>query len=223
MNKEAREIHSAKKESVQTSKRNKNSHFRIYADVTSHPAVGEYCSLACSITSWLVRYHTAPVQKYENHVTTHCVCTIYSKMKFNTPCESATGKWSFIYEKSQNAQLCQSFFKQCREQYNITISMLGNGTSINVVAQYSNVHRNKILRQPTCFHHSLRLFAIVKEVANHMLQLLRNTVILISCIQGNRFRKAALVLRNIPSKRRITGQAVRNRLREINPAPTGLH
>ena len=110
------------------------------------------------------------------------------------------------------------FFKQCREQYNITISMLGNGTSINVVAQYSNVHRNKILRQPTCFHHSLRLFAIVKEVANHM----RNTVIFISCIQGNRFRKAALVLRNNPSKRRITGQAVQNRLREINPVPTGL-
>ena len=50
-------------------------------DATSHTAVGEYCSLACSVTSRLVRYHAAPVQQYENHVTTHCGRTVYRKLK----------------------------------------------------------------------------------------------------------------------------------------------
>ena len=48
---------------------------------TSDTAVGEYCSLTCNVTSPLVRYHAAPVQQYENHVTTHCVCTDYKKLK----------------------------------------------------------------------------------------------------------------------------------------------
>ena len=66
------------------------------------------------------------------------------------------------------------------------------------------------------------LFANLKEVASHVPQLLRNTVIFTHCTIRIRFLNAALALRNMPSKRRITGQTVRNRLREINPVPTGL-
>ena len=44
---------------------------------TSHTAVSEYRGLTCSVTSWLVPHHAAPVLKYENHVTTHCVCTVW--------------------------------------------------------------------------------------------------------------------------------------------------
>ena len=46
----------------------------------------------------------------------------------------------------------------------------------------------------------------------------------IPCTLRHRFRKAALASRNIPGMRRIsiTGHTVWNRLREINPLPTGL-
>ena len=48
-------------------------------DETSHTAVGEYCSLTLSVTSRLVLYYAAPVLKYENQVTTHCVISVYKK------------------------------------------------------------------------------------------------------------------------------------------------
>ena len=50
--------------------------------------------------------------------------------------------------------------------------------------------------------------AIVKEVANHVSQLLCKTVVFIHFTLRNYFRNAALTLRNIPGMRHITGQTV---------------
>ena len=108
-----------------------------------------------------------------------------------------------------------------QEQYNIAISMLVNGSSINPVAKYFNVHPNTISRLQTRFT-ILGLFVIIKEVANYVSQLLRKIVIFIPCNLRNCFRNAALKSRSIPGMRPITGQTIRNRLCEINPVPTGL-
>ena len=107
-----------------------------------------------------------------------------------------------------------------QEQYNITISVLVNGASINAVALYFYVHCNSISRLQTCF----RYFVTVcdrQKVTNHVSQL-QNNVLSIQCTLRNRFRNAALASRNIPSKRRTAGQTIRNRLREINPRPIVL-
>ena len=85
-----------------------------------------------------------------------------------------------------------------QEQYNITITILVNGALFNAVAQYFNVHRNSVS------------------------QLLCKTDIFTHFTLRNRFRNAALASRNILGMTSITGQAVRNRLREINLVPTGL-
>ena len=88
--------------------------------------------------------------------------------KINTPSESATGKRLFLKEKSQIAQLCQSFFltmsRLCQEQYNITISMLVNGASILMLQLC--ILMFIILQFQDCSHVFiiLRLFAIAKEV-----------------------------------------------------------
>ena len=103
----------------------------------------------------------------------------------------------------------------CEEHRNMAIGMLINGASINVVAQQFNVHRNTISRLQTRFHHSgtvcdrnrsgrPRVTTPVQDRYIHLLHL------------RNRFRNAELTSRNIPGMRRITGQTVRNRLREIN-------
>ena len=94
--------------------------------------------------------------------------------------------------------------------------MLVNGSPINAVAQNFNFIA---IRFKDCSHVFiiLWLFAIAKEVANHVSQRLRNTVIFIHCTLRNRFRNAAMTSRNIPRKRRRTGQSVRNRPSEINP------
>ena len=106
-----------------------------------------------------------------------------------------------------------------QEQYNITISVLVNGASINAVALYFYVHCNSISRLQTCFHYFVTV-CDRQKVTNHVSQLLQNNVLSIHCTLRNRFRNAALTSRNIPSKRRITGQTVRNR--EINPMPIVL-
>ena len=83
-----------------------------------------------------------------------------------------------------------------QEQYNITISMVVNRASINAVAQYFYVHWNMIFI-------ILWLFAIAKEVANQVSQLLQNIVIFIHCTLRNCFRNVAMALKNIPSMRHL--------------------
>ena len=108
-----------------------------------------------------------------------------------------------------------------QEQYDVTISMLVDGAPINAVVQHFNVHCNTISRMHTHFHHS-GMFAISKEVANLVSQILRKIVIFTPCTLRNPFRNGALTSRNTPGKRRITRQTVRNTLREINSVPTSL-
>ena len=83
-------INSAKKERVHTSKRNKIHIFawipikvltQPWVSIVHNQAVGKYCSQSSSATSQLVRYHAAPVQKHENHMTTHYVCNVDRKLK----------------------------------------------------------------------------------------------------------------------------------------------
>ena len=127
--------------------------------------------------------------------------------KFNTPCEIATGKWSFVYEKITNCAALSIFLltmsRLSQVQCKIAISMLVNGTSINVLAQYFCVHWNTISRLQACFHHSVTVCERQRSGQSRV-----TTPAEYGHIHPPRPKKSfpALALRNVPSKRRITGQ-----------------
>ena len=95
-------------------------------------------------------------------------------------------------------------------QFKITICMLVTGASINAEAQYFYVHCHTISRLQTCFHHSVTVCDRQRSGQPR------------SATPAEYLYIHPLHLRNIHSKRQ-TGQTVRNRLREINPVPTGQH
>ena len=117
-----------------------------------------------------------------------------------------------VYEKSQIAQLCQSFFKTMSRlsqvQCKITVSMLVNGASINALAQHFYVHCNMISRLHTCFHHSVIICDRQRSGQPRVTTPAEYRYIHKFTLR-NRFRNAALASRNIPSRRRLTGQTVR--------------